>query len=233
MDNPQSFGNWRIWCFGLTFLTTAAFLFLAHLAMWLYKGGTIHEPYLTGYSFTYNFFSDLGRIRTPGGASNFPVNLIFRSALTLTGVCLLLFFSALPGIFKNEIASAIAALASLAGFGAGVAYIGIAWVPYDLSYGGHRMFVHAGFVCFLAMSVLYASAVFLEKNYPKRYGYVLLIFSIVLFSQILLMLYGDRSWRSNEALFRQATAQKVVVYSQVLCMLYQTFGAIRQAKSVA
>ena len=40
--------------------------------MWLYKGGTIHEPELQRYSFTYNFFSDLGRHHTPDGELQSP-----------------------------------------------------------------------------------------------------------------------------------------------------------------
>jgi hypothetical protein len=80
------------------------------------------------------------------------------------------------------------------------------------------------------MSILFAAAIFLENDYPKKYGWALLIFCMILFSQILLMFLGERSWRSNEALFRQATAQKVVVYSEILCMLFQTVGALNHLK---
>jgi hypothetical protein len=81
------------------------------------------------------------------------------------------------------------------------------------------------------MSLLYAGAIFLENGYPKRYGYALILFSLILFSQILLMQLGDRSWQSNDALFRQATAQKVVVYAEIICMLYQTFGVLGRLKT--
>jgi hypothetical membrane protein len=211
-------------------------LFLVHYAMWVYRGGTIHEPHLQGYSFTYNFFSDLGRNLTPGGENNFPSNFIFKTALILTGVCISLFFSVLPGIFQNPMAKAVVSLSAVAGIAAGVSYIGIGWVPYDINYWRHHFFVRSGFIAFLSMSFLLAVAIFLEKGYPNRYGYALLVFCLILFSQILLMFLGERSWRSNDALFRQATAQKVVVYAEILCMIYQTFGAIghlRRQKAVS
>ncbi len=218
--------DWRSFSFYLTIVSTIVFLGALHLSMDLYSGGTLHERQLESYSFNYNFISDLGRARTPDGDSNFPANFVFRSAMTFTGVCIFFFFLALPGVFKNESAKATALIASVLGFAAGLSYIGLAWIPYDVSYRGHYAFVRTGFISFLLMSLFYAMAIFLEKGYPRRYGVALLLFSFILFSQILLMFLGERSWRSNDALFRQATAQKVVVYSEILCMLYQTFGAL-------
>lgn len=80
------------------------------------------------------------------------------------------------------------------------------------------------------MSLSFAGAIFLEKNYPKRYAWALLVFSVILFWQLLLLFLGDRSWRSNDALFRQATAQKIVVYAEILVMLYSAFGVLRYLK---
>lgn len=222
--------HWRKYCIYFTLFATLLFLLLVHGAMFTYKGGTIHQHHLAGYSFNYNFFSDLGRNRTPGGADNFPTNALFKLAMTLTGFSIMLFFSVLPGIFMDEVARASASLASYAGLVAGASYIGIGWVPYDVSYGGHHLFVRCGFVAFLAMSFLLGLAIFLEKAYPKRYGWAMLVFALLLFSQLLLMLLGERSWRSNDALFRQATAQKVVVYAEVACMLYQAIGALGYLK---
>lgn len=227
LPNDSRSHAWRKRIIYLTLFATILFLLLVHLAMWLYRGGTIHDHELTRYDFTSNFFSDLGRAQRPGGGSNYPVNLIFRLALTLVGLCISLYFCALPGIFKNKVGQAVMWLAALAGIVSGISYIGIGWVPYDVSYRGHHSFVRVGFVSFLLMGMLYAVAIFLEKGYPNRYGYVLLVFCLLLFGQILFMLLGERSWRSNDALFRQATAQKLVVYTEILCMIYQAVGALR------
>jgi hypothetical protein len=45
------------------------------------------------------------------------------------------------------------------------------------------------------------------------------------------MFYATNAWHSNEALYLQAVAQKVVVYAEILCMLYQSYGALMLAKS--
>jgi len=90
--------------FLLCIFGTLLFLVLVHWAMLTYQGGTIHDPNSEGYSFTYNFFSDLGRKRTPARLPNTPTNIIFKSAMTITGSCIVLFFFALPGIFKKELA---------------------------------------------------------------------------------------------------------------------------------
>ena len=218
--------------FAFTFSIIGIFLFLilVHWAMFTYSGGTIHDPSSEGYSFTYNFFSDLGRKNTPARIPNFPTNIIFKSAMTITGSCIVLFFFAVPGIFGKEFAKGMAVLASIFGVVAGICYLGIGWVPYDYSYGGHHMFVRVGFVSFLLMSWAYATAIFLENNYPNKYAWALLMFSLILFSQLWLLSNGERSWRSKDALFRQATAQKVVVYSEVFLMLFQTYGAKRKIK---
>jgi len=45
--------------------------------------------------------------------------------------------------------------------------------------------------------------------------------------QICVMLFGPRSWSSDEALHLQVIAQKVVVYSEILVMAFLAIGAMR------
>lgn len=212
---------------GLGIFGTFQFLVLVHLAMYLYKGGSIHEPHLDSYSFTTNFFSDLGRRRLPDGEMNIPTSLIFRTTMTMTGLCVSLFFLAIPSLFKKNGTRALAVLAALLGIISGVCYIMIGNVPYDVSYWKHTYYVRAGFISFLLMVFFYTTAIFAEKNYPNRYGWLFIIFGGILLIQISIMLLGPRSWRSQEALYLQAVAQKIVVYAEVICMLIQAIGAMR------
>jgi hypothetical protein len=41
------------------------------------------------------------------------------------------------------------------------------------------------------------------------------------------MFLATNAWYSNEALFLQALTQKIVVYAQILCIAYQSIGALR------
>jgi len=76
------------------------------------------------------------------------------------------------------------------------------------------------------MTIFYTTAIFAERNYPNRYGWLFIVFAGILAIQIAIMLLGPRSWRSQEALYLQAVAQKIVVYAEVICMLVQAIGAL-------
>lgn len=199
------------------------------LAMMVYPGGTIHDRTSEGYSFFNNYFSDLGRTQAWNRQPNHRSNLFFQSSLIIVGASLVLFFLILPSFFQSSEAQFIAVVAALCGIIGALCYIGIALTPLDYNYYRHTLFVRAGFICFLAMCFFYATAIFNESDYPNRYAWALLLFAAVLFIQVAIMLGGPRSWSSPEALRLQATAQKIVVYAEILCMLYQLTGAIRVA----
>ena len=219
--------EWRGWFFVLGILGGLQFLVLTSLAMYIYPGGTVHQPDLESYSFLYNFFSDLGRTRTFRGVDNGAAYLLFTTALSLAGFTLMLFFIALPGLFKNRVAQALIVLGVFFGILASACYLGIAAHPWNLRYYDHTFYVRLGFIAFLMMAFLYALAILAEPDYPNHYAYILFLFIFVLGTQIVIMLFGPRAYRSNEALYLQAVAQKVVVYAEIACMIYLAFGAFR------
>lgn len=212
---------------GLGIFGTFQFLILVHLAMYLYKGGSIHEPQLDAYSFTTNFFSDLGRRRLPNREMNMPTSLIFQITMAITGLCVSLFFLTVPTLFKKNRTKVLGTLAAFFGIISGLCYLMIGSVPYDVSYWRHTYYVRAGFISFFLMVIFYATAIFSERNYPNRYGWIFILFGGILLVQISIMLLGPRSWQSPDALYLQAVAQKIVVYAEVLCMLIQAIGARR------
>lgn len=201
------------------------------LAMQAYPGGTIQNRTSEGYSFFDNYFSDLGRSRAWNREPNHRSNHYFQTSLLLVGSSLVLFFFILPSFFWEPEAQFIAVVATICGIAASLCYIGIALTPLDYNYYRHTIFVRAGFISFLAMCFFYATAIFNERDYPNHYAWALLIFAAILFIQVAIMLGGPRSWSSPEALRLQATAQKIVVYSEILCMLYQSVGLLRVKRS--
>jgi len=219
--------NWRQWIFLLGIIGAIQFVVLTLLSMYFYDGGTLHQRELRGYSFLLNYFSDLGRTVDFRGASNEPSRTLFRIALSLSGGCLILFFFALPGIFINKIAKSLAIFTGLFGLVAAVSYIAIANIPWNVNYRDHVYYVRIGFLAFLMMTIFYSLAILKEPKYPRRYAIAFLIFAFILGSQIAIMFFGPRAYRSEEALFLQVVAQKIVVYSQIICLLYQSIGALR------
>ena len=198
--------------------------------MWIYPGGTIHDRQVEGYSFWMNYFSDLGRNYTFDGTSNLACHTLFKTTITISGICIMLFFSGLRMFFSGVTAKGIATIATIFGVVAGGCYIGLAWYPYDTFFWKHRYYVQAGFISFFMMSIFYSWAIFHDEFYPKKYGRAFLVFMLILAPQILIMIYGPRSWTSPNALFLQASSQKIVVYAEILVLLYQAIGLWQNQK---
>lgn len=198
--------------------------------MQYYPGGTILDREAKGYSFYTNFFSDLGRTRSWDGHANTKSNLLFKTSLYIVGGSLCLFFLILPGLFRQPEAKLLATISMVAGFIAASCYIGVANNPLNQDYAAHTIFVRVGFIAFLVMSLFYSLAIRTEPTYPNSYANAFNWFMLLLAVQIIIMLFGPRSWHSPFALFLQATAQKVVVYAEIFCMLYQRIGAFREAR---
>lgn len=203
------------------------FLVLTTYAMFIYSGGTIHDHSLEQYDFWNNYFSDLGRTHTFNRTPNWDCHYLFKSSLTISGICIMLFFSILTSFFEEPIPKILALVAAFFGVIAGACYIGLAWYPYDVAFWAHRYYVQAGFISFLLMSIFYAAAIFKDEYYSNKYGWAFVVFMLILTPQILIMIYGPRSWTSPNALFLQATSQKIVVYSEILVLLYQAIGLWR------
>lgn len=217
------------WAARLGIFGALQFFVLSAIAMRHYPGGTIHNRTSTGYSFLYNYFSDLGRLQSWNGQYNAMSNFYFTNSLTLAGAGLTIFFIVLPVVFRSEAGRRFALAAALTGIFAALCYIGIARTPLDVNYWRHTLYVRAGFISFLAMSLCFALAIFSEPNYPKHFGYAFILFGGILFVQIAIMILGPRSWSSPHALFLQATAQKIVVYAELVCMMYQCWGVSKMA----
>ncbi len=206
----------------------AQFVILTLISMIVYPGGTLFSPDLTTYSFSRNFFSDLGRTETFSGVDNYLSCTLFTWALTIAGFSIGLFFVILPTLFKNKLAIVLAIVAGLLGAFSGYCFVETAWRPWDLDYPGHVKFVRIGFVTFLVSVILYGLAIFSDKFYPNKYGGVFAILSIIMAIQVVIMFYGPRPNASEWGLFLQAISQKIVVYSEILTLSYMAAGVLRQ-----
>ena len=79
------------------------------------------------------------------------------------------------------------------------------------------------------MSLLYAVALLLETDYSNHYGWSLLAFCSLLGVYLVLWQF-DGIGPLPDNLLRQATAQKIVVYSQVVCLAFQAVGGLNWLK---
>ena len=206
-------------------LACAQFVVLTLLAMLLYPGGTMADPSTQRYSFFHNFFSDLGRTRTPGGEPNTLSFFLFAVALTLVGAGLVLFSLAGLRLFAASRASRVLSWVGCAcGVVSGLGYVGVACAPYDRWLAIHAWFVLLAFEAFLPSVLAFMSAIFLTKGYPRRYAFLYLAFAALLAGYVVLLRAGP-SLKSDEGLMIQAAGQKVIVYASIGCISLQAWGA--------
>lgn len=203
------------------------FVVLTLVAMLLYPGGTVADPAAERYLFFHNFFSDLGRTAAADGEANALSAILFVIALTGAGLSLAWFFLAAPPLFRrSRAARLVSLLGSLSGIVSGLSFVGVAWTPANLWLDPHRFFVMTAFEAFLGAALLYAVAILLDQGYPSIYALAFLAFAGLL-AGYLVLLFTDPRPDSPDGLLIQATGQKVIVYAAIICMGFQSYGALQ------
>ncbi len=203
------------------------FLLFTAIAMLLYPGGTKTDHDTIGYDFLNNFFSDLGRTLTFKGEEKKASFYLFTTGLISTGFSTIALFILFPALFKiKQISRKLSFGAAAGGIISGIAYIGIALTPWDILLQPHLFFVRLAFTSFLFITAFSIAAIYTDPFYPKIYGAVFIIFGIILTGYLYLLFFGPKL-DSAEGVHIQASAQKIVVYSEIVCMLIQSFGAYR------
>ena len=220
------FGRLMPLAFAIGIIGLAQYLAVTTWLMTEYPGGNLFDKSAPGYDFFRNFLSDLGRTRAFRVGPN-PIAIYYALTLAIAGVSTIGFFGALGHFLFYSTRNYWAIPATICAVIAGGGYIGVALHPINVDYHGHIAYVQIGFIGFWLMGVFCTIAIFKSSVFPDLYGKVLLGFLMVLGVQIGIMLLGPRSWSNESALLLQVTAQKVVVYAEILAMLVVNIGAIR------
>ena len=211
--------------FLLSGLGILQFFVVTLLCMFLYSGGTILQPELDVYSFTSNFFSDLGRTRTFTDQPNTLVFVLFTTTVVLAGLATVLFSVMFPTLFKGTKQYTAAIVG--AGFGvlSGLCYVGVGLTPWDVFFDPHILFVKVGFLSFLIGSLFIGYTMYRSAEYNNMYVWVYLVFICILIGYLYLLFFGPKDIKSAESIMTQVIAQKILLYSQMLTMLVQCYGA--------
>lgn len=213
---------WQKHVYRFVFIGCGLFVLLTIAAMLAYPGGTFTGETIVGYDFFRNFFSDLGRVTAPNGGSNTVSLILFFTALTLAGIGLALFFIAFRDFFTEDgTGTLLSLLGTVIGVASGMCFVGIALSPYDLFFDIHYQLVFWAFRTFLVSVAFYAHVIFRQNEYPRRYGWIFVAFTVFLASYLLLLTYGPEA-STPSGLVIQATGQKVIVYVSILSVMAQS-----------
>ena len=198
------------------------FLLFTFIAMLLYSGGSQYYPNDPGYSFSQNYFSDLGMRTSYSNNSNIISSLLFLFATIFMGLSMIPYFLVFPTLFtKKSWQQILTIFGSLLGLISAIAYIGIGFTPWDLYLTAHMYFVYIAFPLTLPTILVYIMASLNSKEMPKLISMIYILLTLILAGYLYLLFFGPSG--SEVARLIQVIGQKIIVYAEVLTFFAQGF----------
>ena len=201
------------------------FVIFQVLGMVSYPGGTIHDLSTNGYSFTSNFFSDMGAYQARNGDPNYLSMIFFSISLILVGGAFVLYYLVLPKIFGNNSRNYyLSWIGTIFAFGGSICLIGTGLTPTDLVFESHIFFANNIFHSFLVTSFFYSIVIYDTNILEKRYAIGYVVFFISIFLYVGVLQFGPSASTGKSELIFQVVAQKLIVIVFFLTVFHQTFG---------
>ena len=201
------------------------FILLQLLGMRVYPGGTMYDASSQGYSFSKNFFSDMGAYAARNGDPNYFSMILFAMSLTIVGITFISYYLLLPKLLGSDRINYILAWAgTLFAIGGSVCMIGTGFTPSDVVFAPHVFFANNIFHCFLVTALLYTIVIFRSDGLRKRYAIGYAMFFLSIFIYVMILQYGPSANSGESALIFQVLSQKVIVIVFCFSVVHQTFG---------
>jgi hypothetical membrane protein len=192
------------------------------------------------YSFTHNFLSELGSLKTNTDETNpaiiqednTPSMLLFNGGLILIGITLMIFYFHFKKIFPfmEDTSKSIfySKITMPVGLLAGFFYAGVGFVPHDLHFELHVFFANYAFLTLFFLCILHSLTVYHSKSLSNTYALGYVIFCILLFVYLRIIFFGPQigpgKIYSEDDLMLQVIAQKSIVLSFMAAFLHQVYG---------
>ena len=207
------------------------FVVLNFISMLIYPGGTIIEPEKKGYSFFYNFLSNLGESTAKNGEDNIVSAYLFNSSMLILAISYFLFYVSYLRIQlkfnRNKILNFFSLSTIIISL---VSFVLVAVFSADNStFDIHVFFVKVAFRlllihCFIQLFIVY------KRNLSKKMLLSSSIFCFVLLLFIIVMEYGPNPFLDNRSLLIQVSSQKMIVISILLYFFVQISESISMSK---
>ena len=207
------------------------FVILNFTSMVFYPGGTIIEPDTKGYSFFYNFLSNLGEWTAKNGEDNTVSAYLFNSSMLILALSYFLFYVTFLRIQlkfnRNKILNFLSFSTILISL---ISFVLVAVFSADNStFDIHVFFVKVAFRfllihCFIQLFIVYKSK--LSKIMLVSSS----LFCIILLFFIIVMEYGPNPFLDNQSLFIQVFSQKMIVISILIYFFVQLTESISLSK---
>ena len=161
--------------------------------------------------------------------------LFFNSSLILVGAVLIIFYRHFNQLFLFKKDSKKSIFLSKAcqyiGILAGVMFAGVGIFPHDFHFGAHIFFANGAFTVLLGLSAIHTLSFIFSSHIEAKYAFGYIIFCILLSIYLYIIFLGPeigpaRQFSEND-LILQVVAQKMIVLSFIISMLYQVSGIKR------
>ena len=206
-------------------LAAILFILLQIVGMQVYPGGTMYDVSTIGYSFSKNFFSDMGAYVARNGEPNYLSMIIFALSLTIVGITFALYYLFLPRVLGNDRTNyLLASTGTLFAIGGSICMIGTGFTPSDIVFAPHVFFANNIFHCFLVTALLYTIVIFRSDSLKKRYAMGYAMFFISIFIYVGILQYGPSANSGESAMIFQVLSQKMIVIVFCCSVIHQTFG---------
>jgi len=201
------------------------FVLLTVISMFTYPGGTFTDETTKGYDFFRNFFSDMGLVTAPNGQPNTISLILFAIPLSIVGIGIVAFFIAFRDFFTSDRTGTLLSwLGTFIGVVSGLCFVGIAFAPYDVLFNIHYQLVFWAFRTILITIAQYPIIILRQNNYPRRYGWIFVVYTVFLAAYVILLEFGP-SAKTPAGLIIQATGQKIIAYISILSVMAQSWLA--------
>ena len=232
----------RFYLVKLPVISVVVFFFCCVVAAIIYPGS--HKEIINYksevYSFTHNFLSELGSLKTNTDETNpkilqennTPSMILFNGSLILIGATLMLFYVEFKKVFtliKDSYKTRLYAKITLpVGLLAGFFYAGVGLVPHDLHFATHVFFANSAFLILFFLCILHSITVYHSNFVSNNYVIGYIAFCIVLFIYLYIIFFGPQIGPgkifSEKELILQVVSQKSIVLTFMAAILHQVYG---------
>ena len=215
------------WLSLISLFGSLQFIIITFIAMPFYPGGTYIDSNVSGYSFFFNYFSDLGMTVSYSHENNLISFVLFSITLSIFALSYLLFFINAVFIFKENKLEKILSVFGLifAGLSA-ISSIGAAFTPLDLYFDEHNLFAGGVFLWALFPFITYSIVIYLNKKYSKKFSIPFIIVVILLIGIIIANFLGPSN-QTPEGLLLQVTLQKIILYFWCISLAVGSFKNLK------
>ncbi len=216
--------NKNLWLIEFPRMVLGLFVVCNIIAMLCYSGGTYLDHLTPGYSFTQNFFSDLGRTISFAGKINYLSSQLSNMSMILAGGIFILFYFHTQKVFINRSNWVPAFIGSIFGILGGFSLIGVGLSPANLYLDLHIIFATWLFRFFFLASICYSLVIFLQSNFEKKYALGYIVFAISILLYIFVSELGPDPKGNQFALTFQVISQKIILFVFMTAIYIQTLG---------